>query len=202
MERPSNFQLDNDIYGKFGERVFAEYAKSKGWAVVDVSDDPYYQLIDVDYVHIKDATMTVHDFFHRWMFKRPLEKRKNSAIMFEVKADTRVGGTGNVLYEIISHDGPGCLAISRADFIFYVQVNDDGTKAEKAWNINLNKWRTWLRENGYYINSKGFAIRLHNFNRTNDKVLNALCKIETMVEEGFAVEVDLSKFWKNERTEK
>ena len=199
MERPSNFQVDNEVYGKFGEKIFAEYAKQKGWNIVDVSNDPYYQLIDVDYVNIKDSSITARDFFHKWIFRKPLEKRRETGIMFEVKADTRVGGTGNVLYEIIAHDGPGCLAISRADFIFYVQVNDDGTKAEKAWMINLTKWRTWLRENGYLINSKGFAILLNNFNRTNDKVLNALCKIEKMVQEGFAKEIDLSKFRENEQ---
>lgn len=199
MNRKSNFKNDNEKYGKFGERIFIEYAKHNQWYIEDVSDLESYRPLDIDFLYIKNREWNAERLLNENQFRGNVTNARmaNDAIAFEVKADTVTRKYGNVVYELLSHDRPGCLARSLADFVFYVQIDEINGKliAEKAWNINLHKWRTWLREHDKKVNGENSPVRLNNFNTSGDKCLNFLCSINALVKDGVAKEIDLKKFY-------
>jgi len=192
-ERKPNFRKDDEIYGKFGEDDFVEFCSGYGLNVKNVSKELPYQLSDIDFLVSKGKIEAFDD--KKLIFSRNTEER--NIYKFEVKTDTRSFETRNVVYEVISHDFAGCMASSKADFIYYVfvdDVNGDGSEIIKkeVWKINLAKWRSYLRE--FFFSGKisvkemkdTYGMRGNNYDDNDDRVANVLCKIETLEEHGIA----------------
>lgn len=200
MSRLPNFKNDNEI-GKIGEALFKLYAEThKPYTYIDVSDDQGYQALDIDFVLPFNSEYDEKRILLENNFTKDKENRILNWVTVEVKTDTRTFETRNFVYEILSHDNPGCLARSLADFVFYVAIEEKTREIKEAWMINLQKWRTWIRETSPGLNTKGaknLPIRLHNFNTYRDKCLNFLCNVETLVEEKIAVKVNLEKLYES-----
>lgn len=191
MRKP-NFNNDNNIYGKFGEDFFESYAAGKRLRFVNVTEYPEFQEKDIDFVVLRNTDKTVESLLFENAFLKKRDSRVQEWYTIEVKTDTRTHGTRNVVYEILSHDNPGCLARSAADYVLYVATDDKATKVLEAWSIKLHEWRTWIREHSSEItgkNDKSAAIRLHNYNTWGDACLNFLCNIDTLVAEGIAKKI-------------
>lgn len=193
MNRKPNFDYDNNVIGAKGEKLFENYAIRKKYKFFDVREDTRFQIFDIDYVIILNDEYDLCRILEENFFTK-YEKHKDNWITVEVKTDTRTHDTRNIVYELISHDNPGCLARSNADMIFYYAVNEDATKTYEGWIINTKKWREWIRENAPKLNGKTenkLPIKLHNYNTNNDKCLNFLCNIETLVNEKIAVKTNI-----------
>ena len=213
--RKYGFGRDNELYGKFGEADFKQYCKENGWYWIDVSNDLPYQLADIDFLMSKSQFSYEDDvkpYERDILFSRELKeynddgtiKKERKIYKFEVKADTRSFKTRNVLYEVISHDSAGCLGESKADFIYYVFVEEPepGVLIKKeVWYINLPKWRKFLREKFFDSwvsrsdSADKYGIWTNNYTRVdeNGKVLDAagniLCDIEILEKNGIAKRV-------------
>ena len=193
MSRLPNFKIDNDVFGKKGESLFESYAKRKKYMILDVTEDKNFQDKDIDFIIILNPEYNAERILAENLFTK-YSSHKDNWVTVEVKTDTRTFGTRNLVYEVLSHDNPGCLARSVADFIFYVAVNDDATQIYEAWMVNLKKWRTWIRETSPRLNSedaKTLPIRIHNFNTYGDACLNFLCNVEELVKQKIAVKINL-----------
>ena len=110
---------------------------------------------------------------------------------YEAKADTVSVSSRNIIYEVLSHDNPGCLAKSKAEFIYYAFLDQNDNVVER-YLIDLKKWRQWIREHCKDCNRSKYLI-LINFDRTHDRVMNFLCNIDKMVEDGVAKDVNKLK---------
>ena len=191
MDRIPNFKEDDEKYGKFGEKDFEEYCKENNLNVLDVSKDIKFQLADIDFLASKKPIGVINNI-HNLLFSRNVEGR--DILKFEVKTDTRSFETRNVVYEVISHDSAGCMAESKADYVYYLFVDDSTGEIVKkeVWSIYLPAWRRYLREHFFdgkvsvADSERLYGIRRNNYNTHGDAVANLLCKIEKLQEHGIA----------------
>lgn len=108
-------------------------------------------------------------------------------LAYECKTDAYGLKTRNVTYELTSRDYAGCLARSNADYIHYVFVNSDNI-AKEEYAITLHKWRNWLGMMSTEVKpyEKGSGNPLQLFYSKDIGVLQFLCNIDRMVEDGVA----------------
>lgn len=199
IKRLPNFKSDNEEFGKLGEHDFIDYCDSRGIWVMDVSDELVYQLADIDFLVTKnndiDLSRYLQDdgsgFVKHFIFSIGFKNRE--VFKIEVKCDTVSLTSRNIVFEVISHDGPGCCSLTKADFLYYVFVDDDKVKRE-AWMINLQKLRCFIRETVFgklynnWIEPEN-AVRMNNFNKYGDKVANFLINIDILKKNKIAVKV-------------
>lgn len=188
--REPNFDNDAEKYGKFGEGDFKEYYKSLGFIVEDVSLTLEFQLSDIDFLISKKP-------IPMYRYREIINARNTSnreVFKAEVKTDTMAYKTRNIVYEIIAHDSAGCLAASKADFVYYVFVEEVGTELVKreAWSVNLYKWRQYLREKFFdgkvSMDDSVNVWGIHRSNISKDGINSAslLCNIDKLAEHGIA----------------
>lgn len=92
----------------------------------------------------------------------------------EIKTDKRITETGNIVYDITSHDKPGGLARSECDFLIYVFL-DKNNQVCKYAIINMFKLREYIRVNNQLYNVKGSGLKIKNFqDKENKKDGNSL----------------------------
>ena len=131
------FDKSNDI-GKAGEKFYTEYVKSKGFDVLDVSDDPYFQSIDVDIIVSNKKGLHLGETIkYQILNKEPVD-----STLIDVKTDTVAGKTGNFYFEWIAHYKPGCFAVTRADKWIYIYWDPDKDAPSKMWSIDINSLRS------------------------------------------------------------
>ena len=135
------FNSSNDI-GKKGELFYLNYVKTRGFDYLDVSDDQYFQSIDVDFAV---STTRVHSFNDKSLnqIKKQVfnKQRQDPFILVDVKTDTVGGKTGNFYLEWIAHYKPGCFSITKADKWIYIYWNKEKDKPEKIWSIDVTGLR-------------------------------------------------------------
>jgi hypothetical protein len=198
--RKPNFNKDL-IIGKKGEAwVYERLASSeKAVGVRNVAEDRRFMLLDVDFIQFLRNKENGEPYTEDDVFNGLMDKDADHSyyIMYEVKTDTVSLGSRNVVYELISHDGPGCAALSRAKYFFYI-FTDDSTEIREVWLIDMKMWRQYIRENidiGNIVKmteTRNGGVAFNNFNKHGDRVLNILTNIEIMEKEKIA-----KKIWKH-----
>jgi hypothetical protein len=185
---------DSNKIGLIGESLFERYISSIGRKYKDVRDIKNFQYLDIDFVLFNSDVYTEDDscldVFYESEIRSGnpsvyLRRRNEIGMGVEVKVDcvthnrkrrkdgTISEGTGNIVYEIISHNMPGCLARTYADYILYVCVDDfDETGVYKfvkvylAETVKLREWMT-KKENECYLKPKSIEMidgQLENIN--------------------------------------
>lgn len=204
MSREPDFKYDDEIYGKFGENDFKNFCvETLNFTFLDVSKDERFQIADIDFLISPSLDLPCYGLdiinVKELIFNRKPLDRTPQIYKFEVKTDTRSFETRNIVVEMISHDFAGCIASSKADFLYYVFVDDSGDEIIKkeVWTINLCKLREYLRVN-FFGHEKDenfkdleqkYGIRTNNYDAHGDKVANFLINIEKLQENGIAKKV-------------
>ena len=90
--------------GKQGEQLFARIMAAKGYSVIDVSNEPLYQIQDIDFIVTSSATGAIKTF--------------------EVKWDSCINRTGNLYLELTNinskqWNGEGWFLHCNADYLAY-----------------------------------------------------------------------------------
>lgn len=90
--------------GKQGETIVKSILQSMDYEVQDVTNDPEYQKIDVDFIVGSHQT--------------------GDAMLCEVKSDWRMADTGNICLEIRHVDGKrlGWFSYTKAEILFFVDM--------------------------------------------------------------------------------
>ena len=159
--------------GKIGEEFFLNYIFPKHFFThtncYDIRGTKLEEDIDTDFIiSISNDEINIQNLEVQDFIKSELKKHTEESIQtekywgIEVKTDNPITRTGNIVYDITSHDKSGGMARSRADFIIYVFI-DDSNKIIKYSIINLFKLRRFIRENNKLIN------KTNNFKSTNFK---------------------------------
>ena len=145
---------DDIIRGKTGERyvhyMLSHSDKIKG--VWDVSEDVKYQNSDVDFL---------------------VYTTKNTVYGVEVKTDFKAHETGNIFFEVETAGNIGCLAKTKADFIYYYLYH-----TKKLYVIITEKLR-------WFIEQKGPLLELV---KGGDNARGYLIPIEELIRYGIATE--------------
>lgn len=135
-------------YDKFmADLTYGEVGERKAWemlwncditqAVYDVRKDERYQAYDIDFV---------------------VQRKDGYYIYIEVKSDRLAHITGNFVYETKSNSNEGCLARSRANYVFYYLSETD-----KVYMVDLALLREHIKESNYREvamgdNARGYLI--------------------------------------------
>lgn len=185
--------------GKIGEKMYADYLTENNINFIDVSNDLYCRLLDMDFI-IPKENYTKNDILSFALKADPYgrkERQQKIGYTVEVKLDKVIhnryidkngmiiNGTGNLVYEDISHNMPGCLARSYADFVLYVCVDtfDYYTILKKAYMINLYKWRETMIKKPQFIKIKALAHINENGVLVKEDILNKLYPVEILKQE-------------------
>lgn len=155
---------ESNTEGKIGEQLYIDYMNDNNIKFADVREDKLCQWLDIDFI-ILHNNHTKEDVLENIKNGNPSKRnirQQNVGYAVEVKVDkvthnrfTKKNGeisegTGNLVYEVISHNMPGCLARSYADFILYICIDtfENNTLLKKAYMINLYKWRKAMIDSG------------------------------------------------------
>lgn len=190
-KRGSDFKHDAEHFGKIGEEDLKSVLLSSNKTVelIDTSSREDFYDYDIDIVQMTEGGHTLDEVLA--ILRQNSIHKIPFAHTYEAKADTVSVSSRNIIYEVLSHDNPGCLAKSKAEFIYYAFLDKNDNVVER-YLIDLKKWRQWIREHCKDCNRSKYLI-LNNFDRTHDGVMNFLCNIDKMVEDGVAKDVNKLK---------
>lgn len=157
------FKYDDEVVGKVGEDHFKDwFCKTRGLYCIDVSKELIWQIADIDFLtseeeldYTKDIEPNLRNIImhSKGIFKN---YHKVDVTKYEVKTDTVSLNSRNVIYEVISHNHAGCLGECKADYVYYVFV-DNTLEVKEVWLIDLVKWREYCNE--YFFKDKGYHSR-------------------------------------------
>lgn len=182
--------------GKIGEQLYIDYVKSINGNIIDVRNDKQCQLLDIDFIrtyenHTKEEVL---DNIQNGNPEKRIQRQKEIGYAVEVKLDKATHnrklingkithGTGNIVYEVISHNMPGCTARTYADFVLYICVDtfEPVTKLIKAYMINMYNLRKAMTESKELKNKMIFKQMTYvqeNNIQTKEDILNILIPVE------------------------
>lgn len=190
------FNFKNDVLiGKIGEDCFKRLMSSKNRNIIDVSKIPIYQSKDVDFVEIinKEKYHTIDDVTSEIINNNTCNNRKKKDFnLYEVKLDTKTNKTRNIIYEITSDGIPGCSSKTESHYIiYYCSDETDTSKILEAYSIDVAEWRRWIHKNCKNRERVFLNPYISFEDGKNKQILNFLCKIDVMVNDGVAKKIPI-----------
>lgn len=149
LREKTDFKKDLVTYGPIGERRLMEILAERGRRFEDISNIEAFRIFDVDIIQYNDDIcnyQNVLDAYYNGKFADSV-----NAVAYEVKTDTYGIISRNIVYEVISNSNSGCLARTKADYLFYVFVNKQNEIVEE-YLIDVKKLRWWLMSNFDNVN--------------------------------------------------
>lgn len=204
---------DSNLDGQVGEQLYIDYLKANNIKFIDVRNDIECQQLDIDFIipHGNNTKDNILKYVRHAQFNDRTQRQQKIGYTVEVKLDkvthnryiTKNGdisnGTGNLVYELISHNIPGCLARSYADFILYICVDtfDEYTTLKKVYMINLFNWRNLMTQNNNLnMRLKPIAFVVENNKPVKEDILNILCPVQNLLQYNNVIKDVTKKFEK------
>ena len=161
--------------GIVGESFFTDYVYEKDFKSLykkcfDLRGTPIERDYDIDFLLSKeDVNIDINDLAEQEKIRQYLKSisskddiKEKPFVGVEVKTDTRILTTNNIVYDITSHDKTGGLARSETTFIIYCFVDENNVVVKYAI-INMLRLRRFMRENHYNIWKPDSGIKSLNF---------------------------------------
>ncbi len=181
-----------DYLGKIGEKQFFSSFKKhvpRGFKLLNVTDSENFKALGIDFALVprgatlESAAEDIRNGERRWVVET-----------YEVKTDTKVSDTRNVIYETSSSSSkPGWTVTSAADKLIYYGI-DENENIRDAWIMGMKDFRDWFLkysrlENRHYIDgvNKSKAIRSLPPNGYGRIIFG--CNIDIMLKDGVAREL-------------
>ena len=149
LREHTNFANDVKVYGPIGEQRLKEILTEKGHNFEDVSDIEEFRIFDIDVLQYNDEETNSEKVLDAYYLGKATSAA--NAVAYEVKTDTFGIISRNIVFEDLSNSNSGCMARTKADFLFYVFVNKQNEIVEE-YLINVKKLRWWLMSNFGNIN--------------------------------------------------
>lgn len=190
MCRYSDFRVDNNI-GKIGEIDFKNNWKSvisqrfpynfwnADWRYIDVSDIRTFQRDDIDVLIMKsslcDCCAWTEDEKYDIIDGRFGDK---STIKVEIKTDTWTYRSRNIVFEMMSHYKCGCGLKTKADYFYYVCVDNKNVNHILArYLIRISELRKFYLEHIFLLKNDGS-------NKTSIEFPMALKRVDVPLKNG------------------
>ena len=188
--RPPDFKSDIDRYGTWGESLFVDtYLKAfkeKNYAIYNVTKDPFFQGVDIDFV-IAKRPLLMEDYDGKPYYEGIASGNKDLLLVHpdfqtvEVKVDTRTIETGNIPYEMISHAQEGWCIVTKCDKVFFIvaRENEDGLTPVTGLWLDMEKWREFI--------SDRTTKKKCNFIKSENGIADLLCKVDDLRDYGVVI---------------
>ena len=98
----------------------AEMLKEKGHKFEDVSDIEEFRIFDIDILQYNNDETNSEKVLDAYYMGKTTSAA--DAVAYEVKTDTYGIVSRNIVFEDLSNSNSGCMARTKADYLFYVFV--------------------------------------------------------------------------------
>ena len=177
LRERTNFANDVKIYGPIGERRLMEILTEKGHNFEDVSDVEEFRIFDIDILQYNNDETNSEKVLNAYYMGKTTSAA--DAVAYEVKTDTYGLISRNIVFEDISNNNSGCMARTKADYLFYVFV-DKNNEIVEEYLINVKKLRWWLMSNFGKINQCDY-LQSRSMRRGQDNTGIFLINIDHLV---------------------
>ena len=177
LREHTNFSNDVKVYGPIGERRLMEILKEKGHKFEDVSDIEEFRIFDIDILQYNNDETNSDKVLDAYYMGKTTSAA--DAVAYEVKTDTYGIVSRNIVFEDLSNSNSGCMARTKADYLFYVFVAKNNEIVEE-YLINVKKLRWWLMSNFSKINQCDY-LQSRSMRRGQDNTGIFLINIDHLV---------------------
>ena len=177
LREHTNFANDVKVYGPIGERRLMEMLKEKGHKFEDVSDIEEFRIFDVDILQYNNDETNSEKVLDAYYMGKTTSAA--DAVAYEVKTDTYGIVSRNIVFEDLSNSNSGCMARTKADYLFYVFV-DKNNEIVEEYLINVKKLRWWLMSNFSKINQCDY-LQSRSMRRGQDNTGIFLINIDHLI---------------------
>ena len=177
LREHTNFANDVKVYGPIGERRLMEILKEKGHKFEDVSDIEEFRIFDIDILQYNNDETNSEKVLDAYYMGKTTSAA--DAVAYEVKTDTYGLVSRNIVFEDLSNSNSGCMARTKADYLFYVFV-DKNNEIVEEYLINVKKLRWWLMSNFSEINQCDY-LQSRSMRRGQDNTGIFLINIDHLV---------------------
>ena len=177
LREHTNFSNDVKVYGPIGERRLMEILKEKGHKFEDVSDIEEFRIFDIDILQYNNDETNSEKVLDAYYMGKTTSAA--DAVAYEVKTDTYGIVSRNIVFEDLSNSNSGCMARTKADYLFYVFV-DKNNEIVEEYLINVKKLRWWLMSNFSKINQCDY-LQSRSMRRGQDNTGIFLINIDHLV---------------------
>ena len=177
LREHTNFANDVKVYGPIGERRLMEILKEKGHKFEDVSDIEEFRIFDIDILQYNNDETNSEKVLDAYYMGKTTSAA--DAIAYEVKTDTYGLVSRNIVFEDLSNSNSGCMARTKADYLFYVFV-DKNNEIVEEYLINVKKLRWWLMSNFSKINQCDY-LQSRSMRRGQDNTGIFLINIDHLI---------------------
>ena len=177
LREHTNFANDVKVYGPIGERRLKEILKEKGHKFEDVSDIEEFRIFDIDILQYNNDETNSEKVLDAYYMGKTTSAA--DAVAYEVKTDTYGIVSRNIVFEDLSNSNSGCMARTKADYLFYVFV-DKNNEIVEEYLINVKKLRWWLMSNFSKINQCDY-LQSRSMRRGQDNTGIFLINIDHLV---------------------
>ena len=181
----------DDIVGMMGEKyhhLIARGSMKEGSRLIDLSDEDEFRNLDCDFA-IAEEGITAVDIWRNEMNGG----ERSGYRLEEVKADKKILGTGDVVYEVLSSSGKlGCTELTLADTIYYYALDSDW-RVVKGWAIDVEKWRKWFRNAHRFLHGKEKSEKVESNRQAPNGRTIWTCSINEMIYDGVAEEIEINR---------
>ena len=177
LREHTNFANDVKVYGPIGERRLMEILKEKGHKFEDVSDIEEFRIFDIDILQYNNDETNAEKVLDAYYIGKTTSAA--DAVAYEVKTDTYGLISRNIVFEDLSNSNSGCMARTKADYLFYVFV-DKNNEIVEEYLINVKKLRWWLMSNFSKINQCDY-LQSRSMRRGQDNTGIFLINIDHLI---------------------
>ena len=177
LREHTNFANDVKVYGPIGEQRLKEILKEKGHKFEDVSDVEKFRIFDIDILQYNNDETNSEKVLDAYYMGKTTSAA--DAVAYEVKTDTYGLISRNIVFEDLSNSNSGCMARTKADYLFYVFV-DKNNEIVEEYLINVKKLRWWLMSNFSKINQCDY-LQSRSMRRGQDNTGIFLINIDHLV---------------------
>lgn len=177
LREHTNFANDVKVYGPIGEQRLKEILTEKGHNFEDVSDVEEFRIFDIDILQYNNDETNSEKVLDAYYMGKTTSAA--DAVAYEVKTDTYGIVSRNIVFEDLSNSNSGCMARTKADYLFYVFVNKQNEIVEE-YLINVKKLRWWLMSNFGKINKCDY-LQSRSMRRGQDNTGIFLINIDHLI---------------------
>ena len=177
LREHTNFANDVKVYGPIGERRLMEILKEKGHKFEDVSYIEEFRIFDIDILQYNNDETNAEKVLDAYYIGKTTSAA--DAVAYEVKTDTYGLISRNIVFEDLSNSNSGCMARTKADYLFYVFI-DKNNEIVEEYLINIKKLRRWLMSNFEKINQCDY-LQSRSMRRGQDNTGIFLINIDHLI---------------------